>query len=571
MQKTAILNFQVDGIPTSATSVSLASEDSSYGIKTKEGTIILASDIETITEDTSIVGLYKYTFTVDDNNVYLISWKVVTTDGTQYFIQELGPFYSKEKIEASISTTGNFRQRTWAAAFLKVTTLDGQPINPDSIYVMIQNAAGELFIANTPPMRIVEGYFVFEWYIDADAVSGNYQLIWTYTIDEETRQEIQNINISEVAKNDGDYCIRLLAFRMALERHINAAQCIPVYNEQAKKSRDRKTFEFTFKKWNQSAGCRIYRNGEIVNEGYEINYARGKVLFNEPLLSQDVVNADYNFRWFSDEDLDRFLDNAIQILNIYPPVTPYTVNNVPDRFLPPILYGAAKDALRQLMMSLMFQEPSQVFGGGDKAEKAFHMLETLKKNYEADWKVILEQKKYGPYPRGGIISTPEYTLPGGRCISLLTKGLCKIDNSIFETNMKQLLSLYKQYPNIHILSQNDKDGKLVFAPINHIWLSGEKTVYEIKTQYGYSIRASDEHLFFVNNRYIPLMDIKEGDNIIIANNAKIENDKVKSITKLRRKEMMCDLEIFGTANLFANGIKCHNSRWFRYLFGGSGG
>ena len=64
------------------------------------------------------------------------------------------------------------------------------------------------------------------------------------------------------------------------------------------------------------------------------------------------------------------------------------------------------------------------------------------------------------------------------------------------------------------------------------------------------------------------MDIKIGDTILTCDNNKIESTTVKSISRLRRKEKMYDLEVGITANLFVNGIKCHNSRWFRYLFKG---
>ena len=60
--------------------------------------------------------------------------------------------------------------------------------------------------------------------------------------------------------------------------------------------------------------------------------------------------------------------------------------------------------------------------------------------------------------------------------------------------------------------------------------------------------------------------MKEGDEIITSDYHTLEKSRVKLIRFLGKKEKMYDLEVNGTANLFANGIKCHNSRWFRYLF-----
>jgi len=123
---------------------------------------------------------------------------------------------------------------------------------------------------------------------------------------------------------------------------------------------------------------------------------------------------DYDFRWFSDEELDCFLNNALMSFNSYPPVRSYSLENVPAIHMPAILYGAAKDALRQMMMCLQFQEAQQVFGGPEAAKNAFSNIETLKQNYEKDWDKLTEVKKYGRYPRMSVMLVPEYTLPGGR-------------------------------------------------------------------------------------------------------------------------------------------------------------
>ncbi len=88
---------------------------------------------------------------------------------------------------------------------------------------------------------------------------------------------------------------------------------------------------------------------------------------------------------------------------------------IDDRYIPIILYGAAIDALRQLILCIQFQQPKEVFGGPDGAKDAASTFETLKKNYEEMFYKLLEQKKNGPYT--GLtktIVTPEYTLPGGR-------------------------------------------------------------------------------------------------------------------------------------------------------------
>jgi hypothetical protein len=317
----------------------------------------------------------------------------------------------------STSYRGKFVQGSTPNLLLKITDFDGTPLAPSSITCTITqgSASNSTEIVSGTPFQGAIGFYVFEWELEADQEVGDYTVTWEYTTSElGTQTETQTVTVVESVTAPTFYTNRVIAFRDALEYHLSCAQSIPVYYEQAKPSRDRVKFEFSFNDWNQSPGVRIYRNGSIMNSGFDVDYFTGSVDFEDNLVDQDVVNADYNFRWFSDDDLNRFLGNAVQTVNAYPPNSGYYMENIPDRFIPVVLYGAAKDALRQLMMCLQFQQPAQIFGGMEEASRAFGNMETLKKNYEGDWEKLLEQKKYGPYPTSRAIVTPEYTLPGGR-------------------------------------------------------------------------------------------------------------------------------------------------------------
>jgi hypothetical protein len=505
-------------------------------------------------------------------------------------------------IRAVASYRGTFRQGSIADLLLKITEFDGTPIDPSSIQASITGPVegpsidGDNVVDSSEPFKVESGYYVYSWDIASDQAIGNYNITWTYIVDGSAQYEYQTVTIVESAANAEPspfYTERLIAMREALSYHLACAQNIPVYFEQAKPSRDNTSFEFSFNDWNQSPGVKIYRNENIINEDAEVDYFNGSVTFDTQLLPQETVNADYNFSWFNEEELTRFLVNALQTINTFPPHSGFTLDSLPDRYFPALLYGAAKDALRNLMMCLQFQQPAQVFGGTEQAQKAFSNFETLKQNYEKDWEKLVEQKKFGPYPATLIISTPEYTLPGGRSLHPDTKVLVIVDiatsysicnkkyrkinsnvnictkeisNEVQILSLEEVFNLFHEGYEIEILSHSDITGNLVFAPVNYVWDSGYKTIYNLKTKNGYSIKSSDEHLFYINGRYIPLMDIKVGDGIITSDNHDWEYSEVKSVIQEKRKVEMYDLEVFGTANLFANGIKCHNSRWFRMMF-----
>lgn len=422
MERTITLTFDEQDLQTEVFRVRLATSDPSsdaYGIKDlTDGSIIVPWGTVVTADD---AGTYSYTITVENGHIYDVSWEILVNDGEQPYYKDyqVGPFFSLDNsdIRAVSSFAGTFAQGLLATFLLKVTNFDGNPINAENIYIEIYEPDGTLVsLDNNIPEHVDTGFYVIDWEIPSDQTEGHHRLIWYYVVDDIEKVEIQNVVISEKSNNTDTnwYSGRELEFKLALEHHLSCSQNIPVYYEQAKPSRDKKTFNFTFKNWNQSPGVRIYRNGNLVNSGATVDYFEGKVIFDNALLPQEEVHADYNFRWFSDEDLVRYLLNAILILNTYTPHSAYDMVDLPNRYIPAVLYGAAKDALRQLMMCLNFQQPAQVFGGTENAQKAFSNFEALKQNYEKDWEKLLEQKKFGPYPRTRMVVTPEFTLPGGR-------------------------------------------------------------------------------------------------------------------------------------------------------------
>ena len=611
MLRKVFIDLKQNGIAVNASQVLLSSEDGTFGLKNIKETDD-PSDDEIVAADGTAplnpsTGRYEYEFSVIIGEIYIVSWEIIANAGENptYKTETIGPFYSVEAGQmASSQFKGKFQRGKKATFLLKITTLAGLPINAESISIQILTEKGvAVTLADSTPHNVSTGFYIYDWKILATQDVGTYYAVWDYVVDDIDRSEVQQFAVSAITSNQVFYGGRALDFRIALEHHLLCAQNIPVYFEQSRASGDNKKYEFSFGNWNQSPGIKIYRNQGLITSGYRIDYFRGTITFESVLLNQDIINVDYNFQWFTDDDLNRFLGNAVQTVNAYTPNSEYFLETIPDRFIPTVLYGATKDALRQLMFCLNFQEPAQIFGGQENAQKAIANFETLKKNYESDWENLLEQKKYGPYPKTRAVVTPEYTLPGGRSLAPDTKLLVAINEpyDVFSPNLyniegsnvyttgtnttvkvytstkelsvdvytlEEVYHLFREGNRIEILSHNDITGNLIFSPINYVWDSGVKSVYELKTTNGYSILTSDEHLFFVNGSYIPLRDIKIGDEMITSDSHTIETPRVKSINLLKRKQKMYDLEIFGTANLFANGIKCHNSRWFRMLFKG---
>ena len=415
MSQTIYIDYQKNGVVANAYSVKLGSSDGTYGIKILGSSTVVVANNTTVSNPS--IGRYEYTFDPVVGITYQISWKVVPTSGEtpQYVTQEIGPFFSiEDNIRAVADYRGTFIQGSTTTLFLKVTSMDGLPQDAENISIAIFDPSSILIDSGTPD-KVSDGYYAYDWVISSSSDVGSYLIKWSYIINGTSNEELQEAIVADSGADSLFYKGRTLEFRNALESYIFCAQAIPVYFEQAKLTEDRRTFYFTFPRWNQTAGVNIYRNKTLITSGAEVNYFKGYVRFDSLLSDYDSINADYNFKWFSDLDLDTFLSNAVQTLNQFPPYSSYTLVSLPDRFIPSVIYKAATDAIRKIMLCLQFQEPQQVFGGSEGAQQAFSNFETLKKNYEEEWKLLFEQKKYGPYV--GLtrtIVTPEFTLPGGR-------------------------------------------------------------------------------------------------------------------------------------------------------------
>lgn len=418
MIKTIYIEYAEAGVPTNAHSVVLASEDGSFGIKRLDtGEVIVANNTE-VTNST--IGVYQYDLDYEDGIIYVASWKVVPSAGNtpQYVQQNIGPFTTTSlDIRAVAENIGSARQGTMVTLKAYITNFDGLARDAEDISITVTRDHDGSIATSDIPYKVTTGFYVHDWCIpDAQAI-GTYTVTWKYTVDGVIRSLVQTMTIAADTTMTLLYSGVPLDMRMRLEHLITYAQRIPVRKEQASVSPDLTTYRFTFPNWNQTAGCKIYRNNKIVTSGVAINYFKGEVVFDEAQMESDAIIADYNFRWFTEEQLNSFLYNAVQTFNSFPPHSNYSLTQIGmyhTKYVPAILGRAATDAIRQMMMSLSFQEPEKVFGGAEAADRKFQRLDTLKKNYEEEWKLIFENKKYGRYPGIRVVSTPEFTMPGGR-------------------------------------------------------------------------------------------------------------------------------------------------------------
>lgn len=319
----------------------------------------------------------------------------------------------------SITTKGPFTAGTVVDFYFSFSDLDGILYDPSNIEVIVYDADDTEVESFDAIEKLADGYYLLVWHIPSDLNSGLYTIQVSYTVEDaggpETRTLTESFVIGE--QQQSFLAPQTLAFRAALEHRLDYAQRIPVYDEIGRFNRERTIAEFSFPRWNQPSGVKVLLdNGDRVRESaYEVDYLNGKIEFLISLSSADEVHAHYTFRWFTDDQLDSFVTDAVQIFNQYPPHSAYLITNLPLRYGITVVQQAAVFGLRKLLFDFTWQTPTKVIGSIDRANEILASWERLKQNYETELKDLYTQKKYQPYVgQFRTVTVPSFQLPGGR-------------------------------------------------------------------------------------------------------------------------------------------------------------
>jgi hypothetical protein len=231
-----------------------------------------------------------------------------------------------------------------------------------------------------------------------------------------------------------------------------------------------------------------------------------------------------------------------------------------------ILY-AALQALRKVIFGFTWQERAIIFG--EKPEDAQRFIDnckTLYTDYSAMWTELSKGIKKR-LPGIAVNVTPEYTLPGGRCLSPDTCINCKIDGH-FDVKTIAELWLIIGYKTIEVASM--VRGKLGYTKASTIWRSGKKTTIVLSAN-GNTLRVSPEHLVFVPDAYDywPAYALRKGTSVLVSNGKELSVARLAFDPLPYAIEEVYDIEVPSSGNLVTNNIVTHNSRWFRYMYKGS--
>ena len=339
----------------------------------------------------------------------------------------------------------------------------------------------------------------------------------------------------------------------------------------AKISRFSTIYSVAYPNWNKDPRPLVRINTRLVDDGWTTDW-NGKIYFDGLMAPEDNINIAYNFRYFSEEEILSFLQLGLQMMNTTPPAsTAYnSLSSMPFVWNAPVVLYAAITALKRLIFGLNFQEKYVIFSRPDSPESTDKVIQNFKDlltSYTEIWNETKKNVKTLKLPSIAMAVTPEYTLPGGRCLSSGTYIKCRINRTKEKIlAAKDIFELLKSRNFIEVMSMFE-NSYLDYTPIKLMWKSGKKITYNIPTRKN-NCKLSSEHLVYDASQetYKPVKNFIKGDAIYSSNNNKLSRQIVTGKPYPIDYEDVYDLEIPKTGNLIADEIVSHNSRWFRYLF-----
>jgi hypothetical protein len=345
----------------------------------------------------------------------------------------------------------------------------------------------------------------------------------------------------------------------------SGSQTITFTSFNKKTSRFSSIYSLSYPNWNQDPSPIVRVNNRIAEDGWHLDYA-GKIYFDSMMAPEDNVNVAYNFAYFSKQELQSFLNLGLQMMNGVPPAsTTYaTLEQAPYVWNAGILLFASITALKRLIFGWSWQEKRIIYGSPEAAQAALASWQDLYKSYNELWVEFAKNVKTLKLPTMSLYVTPEYTLPGGRCMSSDTYIRCMVNGKVETLTIK---SAYEIVSLQSIQVESFKNGCLSFENVSKIWMSGNKDTYLVKTN-NESIRLTSEHLVYLpeKEKFINVGSMKKDDVLLVNKNGNLIQEKMVADPIFYSNEEVYDIEVPSTENFVGNNIVSHNSRWFRYLY-----
>lgn len=182
-----------------------------------------------------------------------------------------------------------------------------------------------------------------------------------------------------------------------LDSGLGPAQAIPVYTEISKDSGvvvgsgTRTSFDFTWNNWNTYFSPVVYTLTEeeealkTYGDDYSVNFKEGIINFSQGIPSYADVEASYIFKYFSEAQLLKFLEQSLAMMNFVAPYTSFTLDSYPDYWRYAIVCGGIMMGLEQLFQAPLYRERRLLFSDADMVGTLSSYYDRIKSSFKEDF------------------------------------------------------------------------------------------------------------------------------------------------------------------------------------------
>ena len=190
--------------------------------------------------------------------------------------------------DPDVRFVGDFMAGKTAVLYFTFVDINGELFDPYNITITIYDPSGISVESAEDADKLEPGKYAHSWAIPATATPGVYSVKVDYE-GEESSSFTEQFMIGEVESTTAAIDPKLIALRNLLETFLGYTQRIPVFNEIGRLNAAKSTADFSFGRWNQPSGVRVFVNGKLARMNYTINYLKGRVIFRDEVITPFIL------------------------------------------------------------------------------------------------------------------------------------------------------------------------------------------------------------------------------------------------------------------------------------------
>lgn len=182
-----------------------------------------------------------------------------------------------------------------------------------------------------------------------------------------------------------------------------------VWDERAR-VRSTTLAELAYENLDATVTPEVIRNRVAITSGFTVNNAAGSLTFSSVIDTSDDILVSYTFKYFTDDDLNDFLDMALTRINNVRPVTAFDFddNDAPTNWFTMIIEMAYAFALETMLKDLITWKAALIFRN---PEQVANLIQAIVNRIWTTWMQSRKQMKGRQFINVKAVASGRWRLP----------------------------------------------------------------------------------------------------------------------------------------------------------------